>query len=228
MLWVLEDIAFAHHVPATAEILFLYSTFRSAVFLAGLFWVLYMAFEPQVRRRYPEALITWSRLLAGRLRDPSAGAHVLIGIALGACGLALMESLLPPSDLSAAILLTRAALPSSTGMIAGFWISDALDAQLGLAFLFLLNLVSSLVRRRWLATSIFVLVATLVITLSAAGAWLAIAVFFTFGIVAFALIRFGVLAVSAMVFTQLTLQTFPSQPIGPRGTRNPRCSPCAF
>src|SRR5262249_47804439 len=189
---------------------YLFSAFRSAVFFAGFFWVLYMAFEPQVRRRYPEALITWSRVLAGRLRDPRAAAHVLIGIALGACGLALSESVLTPPGLSAAIGSTRAALPSSTGTIIGLWFSVALGALGSLAYLFLLNIISMLVRRRWLAVSIFMLLATLVFTPYATGAVLAIArsaVFF--GIIAFALIRFGVLAVSAMVFTQLMLQTFP-------------------
>src|SRR5262249_45104255 len=125
---VLGNIAYADHLPATAEFFYLFSTFRSAVFFAGFFVVLSMAFEPQVRRQYPEALITWSRVLAGRLRDPLAGAHVLIGIALGACGLALSESVLTPPGLSAAIGSTRAALPSSTGTIIGLWLSDALGA----------------------------------------------------------------------------------------------------
>jgi hypothetical protein len=39
---------------------------------------MYMALEPVVRRRWPEVLVSWSRLLAGRLRDPLVGSHILM------------------------------------------------------------------------------------------------------------------------------------------------------
>jgi serine/threonine-protein kinase len=42
--------------------------------------VLYIALEPWVRRLWPQALITWSRLLAGQLRDPRVARDVLIGV----------------------------------------------------------------------------------------------------------------------------------------------------
>lgn len=45
-----------------------------ALFDAAAAWVLYVALEPYVRRRWPEALVSWSRLLSGRFADPwSAG-----------------------------------------------------------------------------------------------------------------------------------------------------------
>ena len=44
---------------------------------------IYLAIEPWVRRRLPHTLITWSRLLAGRWRDPLVGRDVLIGVAAG-------------------------------------------------------------------------------------------------------------------------------------------------
>jgi hypothetical protein len=40
----------------------------------------YIAFEPWVRRQSPEAMITWSRALAGRWRDPVVGRDVLVGV----------------------------------------------------------------------------------------------------------------------------------------------------
>jgi serine/threonine-protein kinase len=46
-------------------------------------WLLYIALEPGVRRRWPRLLIGWTRLLAGRFRDPMVGREILIGIAAG-------------------------------------------------------------------------------------------------------------------------------------------------
>src|SRR5439155_26967273 len=43
----------------------------------------YMALEPSFRRRWPWRIISWNRLLAGRLRDPLVGRDVLIGGLVG-------------------------------------------------------------------------------------------------------------------------------------------------
>ena len=48
----------------------------------GCFLAVYMAFEPYVRRRSPRTLISWTRLLAGRFRDPLVGADLLVGCVL--------------------------------------------------------------------------------------------------------------------------------------------------
>ena len=51
---------------------------------AGFFgldvWLIYIAFEPFGRRRWPQLMISWSRLLAGRLRDPMVGRDLLLGM----------------------------------------------------------------------------------------------------------------------------------------------------
>jgi hypothetical protein len=44
---------------------------------------LYVALEPFVRRRWPHSLISWTRLLAGGLKDSLVGGHILTGAALG-------------------------------------------------------------------------------------------------------------------------------------------------
>ena len=69
-----------------------------ALWVAALFWLLYLAIEPALRRRWPETLISWSRLLAGRYRDPRVGRDLLLGMvvawgnALLACGGKWLES----------------------------------------------------------------------------------------------------------------------------------------
>jgi serine/threonine-protein kinase len=52
-----------------------------ALVAAGSLWLVYLALEPFVRRHWPDALISWTRLLAGRVSDPLVGHHVLSGLA---------------------------------------------------------------------------------------------------------------------------------------------------
>jgi serine/threonine-protein kinase len=54
-----------------------------ALWLAMMCWMFYTAFEPAVRRLWPKAIISWTRLVGGRLRDPLVGGDVLIGVAAG-------------------------------------------------------------------------------------------------------------------------------------------------
>lgn len=44
----------------------------------------YLAIEPYVRRLWPSALVSWARLIAGRLKDPIIGRDILVGVAFGA------------------------------------------------------------------------------------------------------------------------------------------------
>lgn len=50
-----------------------------AMVAVAIMWLWYIALEPYVRRRWPHALIAWSRLLAGRVRDPLVGRDILVG-----------------------------------------------------------------------------------------------------------------------------------------------------
>ena len=55
----------------------------TTVFYAALFWAIYLALEPFVRRYWPQTLVSWTTLLSGRVRDPIVGRDVLLGTALG-------------------------------------------------------------------------------------------------------------------------------------------------
>jgi len=50
---------------------------------AAIIWIMYLALEPEVRARWPHAMVTWNRALAGRWLDAQVGAHILIGAAVG-------------------------------------------------------------------------------------------------------------------------------------------------
>src|SRR5438270_3730908 len=52
-----------------------------ATFWALIAGLMYIALEPLVRRRWPEMLISWTRLLNGRFTDPMVGRDVLTGAA---------------------------------------------------------------------------------------------------------------------------------------------------
>ncbi len=67
------------------------------MYTVGLVWVFYLALESYVRRVWPETVISWNRMLAGRWIDPLVGRDVLIGAAVGAfiALLNTLERLLP-------------------------------------------------------------------------------------------------------------------------------------
>jgi serine/threonine-protein kinase len=69
-----SDALIEHGISAAGDWLF------SAVVL----FLVYLALEPEVRARWPHAIVTWNRALAGRWRDPQVASDILIGAAVGA------------------------------------------------------------------------------------------------------------------------------------------------
>ncbi|MDP9190792.1 MAG: serine/threonine protein kinase [Acidobacteriota bacterium] len=84
---LIDWIFVTHHVGAMEEVQIFIAALQSALYWAALLGLLYLALEPFVRRRWPELLISWSRLLAGDVRDPLVGRDVLIG---GVAGVAVI------------------------------------------------------------------------------------------------------------------------------------------
>src|SRR5258708_35681806 len=84
----------ASHVPTFAKVfIFLFLAVSQALPWAGILWLLYIALEPYVRRRWPNTIISWSRVLSGGgLRDPLVGRGVLGGI-LFRLGFKLLDQL---------------------------------------------------------------------------------------------------------------------------------------
>jgi serine/threonine-protein kinase len=116
--WLVAALIRADHFADIAEE---YSTLvgllSSALYWAALLWVLYVALEPYARRRWPHALISWSRLVAGRLTDPMVGRDLLVGVTL-AVAIALIAGLITsvlPAWLGGAPLSPRITLISPLG-----------------------------------------------------------------------------------------------------------------
>jgi hypothetical protein len=59
-IWIL----LVNHVLTLYELILMLTA--TSVFLAigGLFWILYVAIEPFIRRRWPQILVSWTRLLS--------------------------------------------------------------------------------------------------------------------------------------------------------------------
>ena len=199
-----------NHVPSISEAALLIFALRDALLVAAVFWVLYMALEPHVRRRSPETLISWSRLLAGKLRDPLLGAHLLVGGILGVAASfvqALMTLVLPFRDV---FWIPR--LATGAGGALSLWaLVLILAVALAMSYALLLNLLRFLVRRRWLAALLLVAVLALIFQPAYVLAFPIVAMFgaLTAGLVAYALTRFGVVTGMAVLFVHLLLRSFP-------------------
>ena len=77
--WALTD----HFVPSPARIWFQFLGLGGPIMLSLLGWVGYMAVEPYARRTWPQVMVSWQRLLNGRLRDPLIGRDLVLGILAG-------------------------------------------------------------------------------------------------------------------------------------------------
>lgn len=131
----------------------------TSFFYAGFVWAIYLAFEPQVRRRWPQALISWSTVLRGKWRDSVVGRDVLYGLALaltwqliGAIGWFSIHAGNPEPQLNQTRLLL-----GSRGML-GAWLLHVPGAvRETLLFFLLIFGFRVLFKREWLASGVFVL-----------------------------------------------------------------------
>ena len=82
-LFFLRWVFSSHHVANELEAFNFIAGVQTILFWTIFFWVMYLAFEPFVRRRWPGRIISWSRLLAGGFRDPLVGRDILIGAVFG-------------------------------------------------------------------------------------------------------------------------------------------------
>jgi len=194
--WVLE----ADHIMILAEVLLVVMAIASALFAAAVVWVLYLALEPYVRRRWPHTVITWSRLLAGHWRDPLVGRDLLVGLTYGLiqCALAWIGKAIlvrfgpiepvPIQPVLDPLVASRYVVTTGFGLL-----YSSLVSALGVfVLLFLLRMV---LRREWLAVGVFILA---LVAASAAGSdapWLQAPIaFVSVGVALAALLRFGLVA----------------------------------
>ena len=197
----------AHHVPDVgAEFLVFVRAVSQALFSAASLWLLYMALEPFVRRQWPELLISWTRLLSGRFRDPLLGRDLLAGTLCGCLvGLAVHVTNALPAWFNfpgqTPIWASDLTLGSPQELLA--YLFGNVPGAMFLAFVatFCLYLTKTLLRRYWLSVAATSLVLLLVSLPGENFALEAPAAILTTAATMFVLLRFGMFAAAVLEFS---------------------------
>jgi hypothetical protein len=152
-----------HHVPGVEEVRQLFKVAITQLAWAATFWLAYVAIEPFVRRRWPDLIVSSTRLLAGRVRDPLIGRDILIGGLLGTAAAVFNATYLLASI---SLELPRHTLPppfvlgplySAAQAVGQFaWIVQ-IALQNALGVMLLLVVLTSVLRRRRLTIAAFFL-----------------------------------------------------------------------
>jgi predicted Ser/Thr protein kinase len=139
-----------HPIPSDDMFDLFFSTVGVALLSAGVVWMLYLALEPAVRSRWPHAIVTWNRILAGQWKDAQVGSHMLIGAALGTGMWALLDiATIEPNQLSVGIALWP--LLGARAWVSAY-VLNAEDALiLGLLAFFAIFGLRVLLKKDWLA-----------------------------------------------------------------------------
>jgi serine/threonine-protein kinase len=207
-LWVCVD----HFIPTLATFGRFIMAVSTSMFLSAAIWMLYVALEPYVRRHWPHALISWSRLLAGKLRDPLVGRDVLWGVLLGVLWSVIVgvgflflrregaTPQLPPGNF---LMGSRQVLGSSFQNIG--------QSILGtLQFFFVIFLLRVILRNKWLALVCFVGIFTALNTLQSDHPQIMWPVWLIIYLLAgTAITRFGLIVLAAAIFTADLLLNLP-------------------
>jgi serine/threonine-protein kinase len=200
--WALRGLLVSHHLAAV-EGAVLWKVLRDASLILFIFGVFYLAFEPYVRRRMPQSLISWNRLLEGRWRDARVGSDILIGLAAYAAiaALNLAGALGPPPvqpDLAVSASAWSAAIVESFSWSIGG----------ALSFLLLLAVLRVPLRRTWLAAAVVVAAMALLLGGAPTGApfW---ATALSCAVLLFVLSRFGLVAATTWLIANRLLMGMP-------------------
>jgi len=201
----------ASHVPDLTEFTLLFAALLWAGFLAVYIWTIYIALEPYVRRRWPHAIISWTRILSGKLHDPVVGGHILIGTTFGAATVLLLAIGISLAGAYGFRLPSYWMLSGARGTFA-YVLSNVMNAVIrGLLLLFLACFFKVVFQRAWLA-AVAILPLALAFEVPASPlAPGAVSVLFIVITVAsvYLLLRSGLLPLIVGIYTFLTLIALP-------------------
>lgn len=193
------------HIPNDDEAGLVVAAMSKALFGAALVWVLYLALEPFVRRRWPQTIVSWSRVLGGKLRDPLAGGDVLIGVAFGLVWVLLIQTAgligqglgwLPDSGGLSVLAGIRYLAGSFLGNVAG-------GITFAFSTFFLMFLLRLILRKDWLAGVSFVAIFVLLRSLGASESLGIVIPMMTmmYTIFVVLLLRYGIVPLIVGIFT---------------------------
>ena len=182
---------------------------------AAIVAIAYVAAEPLLRRRWPEMLIGWSRLVAGRWRDPMIGRDLLTGTVAGvAIALAHRMTAIAPRwlGIETAPLREAATILGSLRHLGMYLLMALLEAIFKSMFaVVLVLLLRAILRRTDAAIALSVLICSARFVADATGP---LGVRIVYGVLAaaaiyFVLFRLGILALVATGYVATVLFRVP-------------------
>lgn len=156
----------AHHpLSIEQEFALLQMVIALSVMLALQVWVAYAALEPVVRRTSPHSIITWTRFVQGRFRDPIVGRDLIIGVL---AGIAIrfadqLRNYLPTVIPSLSAVPSQLAVGALAGVkiaIGHVFLSQGSAVFYAFFALFLLVLLRRFFRRAWLPPLLWLVLTT--------------------------------------------------------------------
>jgi hypothetical protein len=157
--WLIEG----HHTFSAAALTRVADGLGIALFDGLALWVMYLALEPHVRRHWPQALISWTRALAGDWKDPLVSGHLLVAVALGV-GFGIFVGAEDMAGWARGLLrvspLELKVLDGVDMLVARQFGGLVVSLRVALSFFFLLFLLRVVLRRRWLVALAFVALLT--------------------------------------------------------------------
>lgn len=213
LVWVVGSSHIASLFEAYSLTLDLAWASLSALFL----WMLYIALEPFVRHRMPRLMISWSRLLSGKFRDPMVGRDILAGIIAALLSDAISNlnipythwrSLPPPQpDTSAIFNLVG-------GRLLFARVLDAIPFAVfnGLALMFTYVLMRRLLRNRWLAMAGFIFVFSVQLIMRSTPVFDIATNVLGLAVLVFVIQEFGLLALIVTFFVSNLVSELPLTP----------------
>jgi predicted Ser/Thr protein kinase len=176
----------------------------TGLFWGAMTWMLYMAIEPWVRRRWPKTIISWSRLLAGDWRDPVVGRDILVGVGLGVVWTLVFQiHQIPLMRMGGAPDLGATSILVGGRRALGAWLLQwPISIQTTLLFFLLLLGLKVLLRKEWIAAIVFV--AIFAVPRGISGNHVAIELptqIIVYAIALLIVMRFGLLPLAIAIFT---------------------------
>jgi serine/threonine-protein kinase len=187
-----------------------------ALLMGAVVFLLYLAIEPEVRRRWPRRIVGWTRLLDGKFRDPLVGRDLLVGAAGGAAFLSagalslLLGRLVAGAPPGYLVPPYEAALLGAPGVVANAaW---AMTAGIVVAFAFFVFFLAAarVLRREWLGGAAYLLVMSGGLAIVSTGPWEIIGNSIQIALTLLLMVRFGLLAWTAACVGAHLFFTYPA------------------
>jgi serine/threonine-protein kinase len=222
LLGYASSLLAGHYVgsPEMAREVLLFGGFP--LMIAASTWVFYLALEPYLRRMWPQLLVSWVRLLDGRVRDPLVARDALVGLLVGVGSYLLAQTYQLGSErlgLAAPVIDTVAGPPIDTTLFAltgarqacsnlvAFVVAGILFTLGPLVLLLLLRIAT---RRQWIAIVAFVVMMSVVGIPNGVDprGWIVMAALDN-ALTLFALFRFGIVTAAVGSLVALLLRCYP-------------------